>query len=240
VVFWFERHRPVRIAPVVRLLAEIVRDERKAREKNSSERKDPMKTKKSSKAKGKTAKGAAVASANPDEMRRRERRPVLVKLGDHEIAGFAKDYVSTRTKLYLLQLDLKKARDQFKDDSKLLEEGASQLLAWIKAEAKEVEMDVDVVYDWAHNEVRVERADNHETVASRTMTREEAQRELFDVEGKPELDRHEVRDAKPGEETGAGALTATLGEISEAAHGNEGTSEEGTPPPAAEDEGLAF
>jgi hypothetical protein len=154
---------------------------------------------------------------NKDVMSRREKRTIPVKLEDKEIAKHARDYSKLLDKVKVIEEEKKTADAEFKRDIQLLEESAGKLLAIISTGTEDRELAVDVVYDWPHKEVRVVRVDNEEVITKRTMTAEESQKEIFDVNGKPNpKDRSEVKDAKkPGDEKPGGRRTPVAGEIIE-------------------------
>lgn len=144
--------------------------------------------------KKKSGKKAAAKDGKKDKdvMSRREKRTIPVKLDDKEIAKHAKDYANTRQKIELLEGEKKAADDKFKGDIKLLEGAAAELLGYIRTGERERELEVDVTYDWKSREVRVVRVDTKETITKRTMTAEEAQREMYDVDHRK--DKGEVKD----------------------------------------------
>lgn len=134
------------------------------------------------------------AAKDKDVMSRREKRTIPVKLDDKEISKLAKDYAGTKTKIELLEGEMKAAADKFKGDIKLLEGSAAELLGYIRTGERERELEVDVIYDWRTNEVRVVRVDNQEEITKRAMSAEERQREMFEVSHRK--DKGEVKNAK--------------------------------------------
>jgi len=136
-----------------------------------------------------------------DVMSKREKRTIAVKLDDKEIAKLAKEYAGTKQKIALAEGEMKAAADKFKGDIKLLEGAAAEVLGYISTGERERELEVDVIYDWRSNEVRVVRVDTKEEVAKRAMSYEERQREMFGVDHKK--DRGEVKDVKKASDSKA-------------------------------------
>lgn len=142
----------------------------------------------------KSEKKAASTAKDKDVMSRREKRTIPVKLTDAEISKFATQHVETLDKIAAKEEEKKTADAAIKGDIALLEEADAKLVSILRTKSQERELEVDVVYDWRTNEVRVVRVDTGEEVTKRAMSYEERQREMFSVDHKK--DKGEVKNAK--------------------------------------------
>lgn len=148
-------------------------------------------------AKAKTDEKKPATKKDKDVMSRREKRTIPVKLTDKEKAKISTEHVETLDKITAKEEEKKTADAAIKGDIALLEEAAKKLADIIRAGTQDRELEVDVVYDWKTNEVRVVRVDTKEVVTQRAMSYEERQREMFGVDHKK--DKGEVKDAKKGD-----------------------------------------
>lgn len=140
----------------------------------------------------------------PQQMqaRRKSFEMLHVPLTLEEVADLGREIARLMGEASALELQRKASNDVFKSKIDLLEAQRDEASAKIRIGSKEQRVAVDVVFDYEHGEVRVEREDTGKLVRARTLTLQERQLEfentrvpgqLIDFGGGKVLELHDER-----------------------------------------------
>ncbi len=122
------------------------------------------------------------------------KRLLPVKLTDDEVLEKASELVQVDQQIDDVELEKKGAADNYKNRIGGLVSQKKELRRTVRDKAVYLEVECVYVPDWVSKSMILRRADTHEAIDVRAMTREEMQMSLDDAPNKPVSDEDGVVD----------------------------------------------